>query len=159
MFDQLCDALGIKYRLTEPRTSQTNGIAERFNGRISGVLNTHRFVSGKYMQETLLRYTALYNHQSPQSALQSKTPMHAMKDWYKTYPPLLHKKPYFRPECDTWRVKESFYYLTFIHRINGRAFPSSGFINYALDSAFECSVRSQCFVSGIANKSNCVRLF
>ena len=44
-----------------------------------------------------MRYTTLYNHQFPQSALKSKTPIRAMRDWYKTHPHLFHKKPYFRP--------------------------------------------------------------
>ena len=92
-FDQLCKALGIEHRLTKPRSPQTNGMVERFNGRVSDVLKTHRFVSGQDMQETLMRYTALYNHQFPQSALKSKTPIQAMKDWYKTHPHLFHKKP------------------------------------------------------------------
>ena len=69
-------------------------MVERFNGRISDVLNTHRFISGQDMQETLMRYTALYNHQFSQSALKSKTPIQTMKD-------LFHKKPYDRSECDT----------------------------------------------------------
>jgi len=30
------------------------------------------------MEETLLRYVALYNHQLPQSALKSKTPMQVL---------------------------------------------------------------------------------
>ena len=100
-FDQLCTALGIEHRLTKPRTPQTNGMVERFNGRISDVLNTNHFISGQDMQETLLRYAALYNHQFPQSALKSKTPIQAMKDWYKTHSHLFHKKPYDRPGCDT----------------------------------------------------------
>ena len=100
-FDQLCTALGIEHRLTKPRTPKTNGMVERFNGRISDVLNTHHFISGQDMRETLLRYTTLYNHQFPQSALKSKTPIQAMKDWYKTHPNLFHKKPYDRPGCDT----------------------------------------------------------
>lgn len=99
-FDQLCKALGIEHRLTKPRSPQTNGMVERFNGRVSDVLNTHRFVSGQDMQQTLVRYTALYNHQFPQSALKSKTPIQAMKDWYKTHPHLFHNAPYDRPGCD-----------------------------------------------------------
>ena len=50
---------------------------------------------------TLLRYVALYNHQLPQSALGSKTPMQAMKDWYQEHPHLFRKRPYDRPGCDT----------------------------------------------------------
>ena len=100
-FDQLCKALGIEHRLTKPRSPQTNGMVERFNGRVSDVLNTHRFVSGQDMQQTMVRYTALHIHQFPQSALKSKTPIQAMKDWYKTHPNLFHKKPYDLPGCET----------------------------------------------------------
>ena len=100
-FDQLCQALGIEHRLTRPRTPRTNGMVERFNGRIADVLKTHRFSSSEDLEQTLLRYVALYNHQLPQSALKSKTPMQAMKEWYKEYPHLFHKRPYDRPGCDS----------------------------------------------------------
>ena len=33
--DQLCQSLGIEHRLTKPKTPQTNGMVERFNGRLS----------------------------------------------------------------------------------------------------------------------------
>ena len=101
-FDQLCQELGIEHRLTRPRTPKTNGMVERFNGRISDVLKTNRFNSALDLEETLLRYVALYNHQLPQSALQSKTPMQAMKGWYDSQPSLFHKRPYDRPGCDTY---------------------------------------------------------
>jgi transposase InsO family protein len=99
-FDQLCRELGIEHRLTKPRTPKTNGMVERFNGRISDVLKTHHFVSGQDMAQTLMRYVALYNHQLPQSALKSKTPIQAMKDWYDSHPHLFVKRPYDRPGCD-----------------------------------------------------------
>lgn len=99
-FDLLCKALSIEHRLTRPRTPQTNGMVERFNGRISDVLNTHRFRSGQDLEQTLLRYVALYNHQLPQSALKSQTPLQTMKDWYATHPHLFNKRPYDRPRCD-----------------------------------------------------------
>ena len=85
-FDQLCQALGIEHRLIRPRTPRTNGMVERFNGRIADVLKTHRFRSSEDLEQTLLRYVALYNHQLPQSALKSKTPMQAMKDWAVSNP-------------------------------------------------------------------------
>ena len=100
-FDQLCQELSIEHRLTKPRTPRTNGMVERFNGRIADVLKTHRFNSREDMEQTLLRYVVLYNHQLPQSALKSKTPMQAMKDWYQEHPHLFHKRPYDRPGCDT----------------------------------------------------------
>ena len=99
-FDQLCQALGIEHRLTKPRTPQTNGMVERFNGRIADVLKTHRFNSAEDMAQTLMRYVALYNQQLPQSALLSKTPIQAMKQWHQTHPHLFRKRPYDRLGCD-----------------------------------------------------------
>ena len=101
-FDQLCQEFGIEHRLTKPRTPQTNAMVERFNGRISDVLNTHRFHSGDDLEQTLLRYVKLYNHQLPQTALKSKAPFQALKDWYATHPHLFHKRPYDRPGCDNY---------------------------------------------------------
>ena len=68
-FDLLCRDLGIEHRLTKPRTPKTNGMVERFNGRISDVLATHRFIDSQDLQQTLHRYVALYNHHLPQAAL------------------------------------------------------------------------------------------
>ncbi len=81
-FDQLCAELGIEHRLTKPRTPQTNDMVERFNGRISDVLQSHHFVSGEDLAQTLYRYVLPYNQQLPQSTLGSKTPLDAMKRWY-----------------------------------------------------------------------------
>ena len=106
VFDVLCAKLHIEHRLTKPRTPQTNGMVERFNGRISDVLKTHHFVSGQDLEETLLRYVALYNHQLPQSALKSKTPIQAMKEWYDSSPNLFAKRPYDRPGCDTYALAD-----------------------------------------------------
>lgn len=92
--DQLCKELGIEHRLTKPRTPRTNGMVERFNGRIADVLKTHRFNSREDMEQTLLHYVALYSHQLPQSALKSKTPVQAIEEWYQTHPHLFHKRPH-----------------------------------------------------------------
>ncbi|MFT4961356.1 MAG: hypothetical protein ACI92Z_002445, partial [Paracoccaceae bacterium] len=34
------------------------------------------------------------------SALDSKTPLQAMKDWHKPKSELFKKQPYYRPGCD-----------------------------------------------------------
>jgi transposase InsO family protein len=101
-FDRLCDDLGIEHRLTKPRTPQTNGMVERFNGRISDVLKTNRFDSREDLEQTLLRYVHLYNHQLPQSALDSKPPIMAMKEWHKTHPELFKKRPYNHAGLDSY---------------------------------------------------------
>jgi len=40
-----------EHRLTKPRTPQTNGMIERFNGRIAEVLATTRFDSAEHFAE------------------------------------------------------------------------------------------------------------
>mgnify|MGYP001765299097 CR=1 FL=1 len=100
-FDQLCAALGIEHRLTKPRSPQTNGMVERFNGRIAEVLATHRFNSAQDLESTLLRYVWLYNHHLPQKALGHATPIDAMKKWYAENPDLFSSKPRNRPGPDT----------------------------------------------------------
>jgi transposase InsO family protein len=99
-FDALCAALDIEHRLTPPNSPQTNGMVERFNGRIEDVLQSHHFRSGVELETTLHRYVWLYNQQLPQSALGSKTPLQAMKDRHKLKPELFKKQPYYLPGCD-----------------------------------------------------------
>jgi len=99
-FDRLCADLAIDHRLAPPQHPQTNGMVERFNGRIEEVLQSHHFRSGEELETTLHRYTLLYNQQLPQSALGSKTPLKAMKDWHNLKPELFKKKPYYLPGCD-----------------------------------------------------------
>ncbi len=100
-FDLLCSALGIEHRLTKPRRPQTNGMVERFNGRIADVLATHHFNSAEDLASTLTRYVKLYNHQFPQSALNGKTPIQAIKQWYSERPELFSRRPYDHPGLDT----------------------------------------------------------
>jgi transposase-like protein len=80
-FDILCSTLGIKHRLTPPISPQTNGMVERFNGRIEEVLQIQ---------------------QLPQSAIGSKTPVQTMKHWYKISPEMFKKQPYYLTGCDTY---------------------------------------------------------
>ena len=67
---------------------QTNGMVERFNGRIEDVLQSHRFHSGEDLEQTLLRYAHLYNSQLPQSVLKGRSPINALKDWQRQRPEL-----------------------------------------------------------------------
>jgi len=66
-----------------PNKPFTNGMVERFNGRIEEVLQSHHFRSGENLEARLHRYVLLYNQQLPQSSLGSKTPLQAIKDWHK----------------------------------------------------------------------------
>ena len=53
-FDRLCLILGIEHRLTPPRSPQTNGMAERFYGRIEDVLKSLQLRSGERLVTPLL---------------------------------------------------------------------------------------------------------
>ncbi len=100
-FDRLCQELGIEHRLTPPRHPQTNGMVERFNGRIADLLRTHHFRSSEDLEQTLHRYVTLYNHHLPQKALNAQTPVQALQDWYASHPELFHWKPNNRPGRDS----------------------------------------------------------
>ena len=56
------------------------------------------------MRQTLERYVHLYNHQLPQSALQSRTLMQQMKRWYDERSELFRRQPREsnRPGCDSY---------------------------------------------------------
>ena len=99
-FDRLCADLGIEHPLAPPMRPQTNGMVERFNGRIEDVLQSHHFRSGEDLEQTILRYVRLYNGQLPQSVLKGRTPIDALKDWHRQKPERFRKQPYNHTGCD-----------------------------------------------------------
>jgi len=96
---QFCAAPGPNF--TPPLT---NGMVERFNGRIKEILQSHHFRSGEELETTLHRYVWLYNQQLPRSALGSKPPLQAMKDWHKVKPKLFRKQPNYLPVCGIYPI-------------------------------------------------------
>jgi hypothetical protein len=50
------------------------------------------------------RYVWLYNQQLPQSVLQSRTLLQAMKDWHKLRPELFKKNPCYLTGCDSYSL-------------------------------------------------------
>ena len=99
-FDQLCQALGIEHRLTKPKTPQTNGMVERFNGRLSQVLRSHHFSSAEDLEKTLNRFVWLYNHHLPQKALGHEVPVQTLKNWKIKAPDLFVKNVRNHPGPD-----------------------------------------------------------
>lgn len=81
LFDQAWQAHGIEHRLIKLGWPQTNGMVERFNGRISDVLTTRRYESGEDLEQALKRYCWLYNQHIPQKELHHQSPIAAMKEW------------------------------------------------------------------------------
>ncbi len=77
-FDRVCKTHAIEHRFIKPKHPQTNGMVERFNGRITQILKTTRFQSSQELSETLKNYLHSYNHLLSQKALGYKPPMHAL---------------------------------------------------------------------------------
>lgn len=94
VFDKACVALGIEHRLSPPRHPQTNGMVERFNGRISDLVQQTRFNSAAELESTLTNYAATYNNHIPQRALKHLSPVQSLKDWRSQRPELFVKNIY-----------------------------------------------------------------
>lgn len=99
-FDVRCRALGVEHRLCPPRHPQTNGLVERFNGRISEVVAQTRFHSAAELEQTLLNYVNVYNCRIPQRALGHLTPLDSLKTWRAKSPALFKKRPKDLPGLD-----------------------------------------------------------
>jgi transposase InsO family protein len=102
-FDQVCADHDIDHRLITAKRPQTNGMIERFNGRIADVLATTRFDSSKSLSDTITRYVRVYNQHIPQRALGHISPIQAMKNWHQTHPELFQKRVYNLPGLDKYR--------------------------------------------------------
>lgn len=104
-FDWVCADNHLEQRLTTPRSPQTNGMVERFNGRIADVLRTHRFDSAASLKATLKRFLYLYNHHIPQNNLQNNlhhsTSFHTLQQGYVRQPHLFKKNPRNHPGPDS----------------------------------------------------------
>ena len=101
-FDRLCSRYGIVHRLTPPRHPQTNGMVERFNGRIAEILRTTHFDTGADLDSMLWHYNRLYNHHIPQRALGHLTPVQTLKQWYAQHPELFRKQVYDQAGLDNY---------------------------------------------------------
>jgi transposase InsO family protein len=89
-FDQACSTIGAEHRLIPPRHPQTNGMVERFNGRIAELLRSTHFRSAGELATAMDHYLKLYNGQIPQRALGHLCPLQALKAWQKKEPERFH---------------------------------------------------------------------
>jgi transposase-like protein len=94
VFDRLCKQFSIEHRLIPPGHPQTNGMVERFNGRIGELVKQTRFASAAELEATLRSYLKIYNHSIPQRALNHMPPIQALKEWQRKKPELFTKRVY-----------------------------------------------------------------
>jgi hypothetical protein len=84
-----------------PKSPQTNGMVERFNGRLEQVLRSHHCNSAQDLTTTRHRDVWLYNAHLPQKAVQHLTPLQTMKRWRRPHPHPFSKQVKDQPGHDT----------------------------------------------------------
>ena len=60
-FERACRALGVEHRKTKPYTPRTNGMAERFNGRVQREVLGITVASHRDLERLLVGFNAAYN--------------------------------------------------------------------------------------------------
>ena len=104
-FARACASLGAQYRHTKPRTPQTNGMVERFNGRISSEMLGITIYSHRALEQLLRGFNAAYNTRR-QRVLKGLTPNQIVAKHLKAKPKLANLTPHGRAEpCDITKAR------------------------------------------------------
>jgi transposase InsO family protein/transposase-like protein len=98
-FAPACTALGAKYRPTKPDTPQTNGLVERFNGRISSEVLGLTIYSHRDLEQLLRGFNAAY-HDRRQRVLNGQTPNQVVAERLPARRQLVHTKTHGRAGVD-----------------------------------------------------------
>jgi len=104
-FAKACATLGAQYRHTKPRTPQTNGMVERFNGRIASEVLDINVHSHRALEQLLRGFNTAYNARR-QRVLEGKTPNQVVSDHLKAKPDLANPAPHGRAvPCDATKAR------------------------------------------------------
>jgi len=91
-FAKVCAELGAEYRPIKPRTPQTNGMVERFNGRIVCEVLAITVYSHDQLEQLLRGFNAAYNARR-QPVLEGQTPDQVVAERLTAKPALAKAKP------------------------------------------------------------------
>jgi transposase InsO family protein len=91
-FARVCAELGAEYRHTRPRSPHTNGMVERFNGRVSSEVLSITIWSHTQLEQLLRGFNAAYNTRR-QRVLDGKTPDQVVAERLKARRKLARGKP------------------------------------------------------------------
>ena len=104
-FARTCAELGAQYRHTKPRSPQTNGLGERFNGRIGSEVLVITIYSHNQLEQLLRGFNAAYNARR-QRVLEAKTPDQVVAEQPIAKPALAKHKPAGRVgPCDITKAR------------------------------------------------------
>ena len=104
-FARTCAELGAQYRHTKPRTPQTNGMVERFNGRIGSEVLGIIIYSHRDLEQLLQGFNAAYNDRR-QRVLDGRTPSQVTAERLKAEPKLARAAPSGRAgPCDLTKAR------------------------------------------------------
>jgi transposase InsO family protein len=92
-FARACAALGAEYRHTRPYSPQTNGMAERFNGRVGSEVLGITIYSHRDLEQLLGGFNAAYNARR-QRVLGGKTPDQVVAERLKARRKLANARPH-----------------------------------------------------------------
>jgi len=104
-FAKVCAALGASYRHTKPRTPQTNGMVERFNGRIGSEVLGINIYSHRALEQVLRGYNVAYNARR-QRVLSGKAPNQVVQE--RLAPGVLDEHVKLKTQagpCDTTKAR------------------------------------------------------
>jgi transposase InsO family protein len=93
-FAARCLMLGIKHRTTRPYSPQTNGMVERFNGRVGQEVPTITVGGHRDLEHLLLGYNQAYNARR-QRVLHGRSPADVVRRRLRAKPDLAnpHRQP------------------------------------------------------------------
>ena len=94
-FAKVCHELGAEYRHTRPYSPHTNGMVERFNGRVGSEVLAITIWSHQQLERLLRGFNAAYNARR-QRVLDGKTPDQVAAERLKARRKLANAKPHGR---------------------------------------------------------------
>jgi transposase InsO family protein len=98
-FAKVCAELGAEYRHTKPYSPQTNGMVERFNGRVSSEVLGITLYSHRDLEQLLRGFNAAYNARR-QRVLDGRTPNQVVAERLQARRPLVNTKTHGRAGPD-----------------------------------------------------------
>ena len=125
-FAKACVELGAQYRYTKPRTPRTNGMVERFNGRIASEVLDINVYFHRALEQLLRGLNTAYNARR-QRVLNGRMPNQVTAEHLTAKPELANPAPHGRARpCDATKARLIADAANGVGDLNSRASTTSG---------------------------------